>query len=246
MQGGSQTFSQSENFLYDSASARLYDAEGDSIDPASGKLIGKFDGVSTYNPAFTVDGANHRAYYMGVHSYLGYPQTGGGTQIVAFDTDRFTIADSIYLDSAPYPASTPYGGTRIIRWGDAGLAFFAPNAIYLLDGPFVTPGSVASSTTGTSASPTPQLSSVSPESVFAGSSDTVLTVRGKGFTLSTYLTWNGNVVASTMVSPTEMQVTLPAAALSSPTAGALLRATIRTMRIRMDSASLFFPYLTEP
>jgi IPT/TIG domain len=210
------------DFLYDRASARLYDIQGNSIDPTSGKLIGKFNGMdSNYTTAFTVDGANHLAYYLGRQFFLGDLATKPGTQIVTFDTDRFTIVDSIYLDSAPFSFPSPYGGTSIIRWGNAGLAFISPNAIYLLDGPFVTPGSAASSTTGSSASPAPQLSSVSPESVPVGSSDTVLTVRGKGFTLSTFLTWNGNVVASTMISPTEMQVTLPAAALISPVAGTI-------------------------
>jgi IPT/TIG domain len=203
------------DFLYDRASARLYDIDGNSIDPTSGKLIGKFYGIDRYTTAFTVDGANHLAYYLGRQFSLGYPLSNTGTQIIAFDTDRFTIADSIYLDSAPY------GGSKIIRWGTAGLAFSSGNGIYLLDGPFVTPGTVASSTAGSSAGPTPQLSSVSPESVFAGGADTVVTVRGKGFTLSTYLTWNGNVVASTMISPTEMQVTIPSAVLSSPVAGSI-------------------------
>jgi len=231
------------DFLYDRASARLYDLGGDSIDPTSGKFIGKFNGVdSGYTTAFTVDGANHLAYYLGREFFLGDPLNNPGTQIVAFDTDRFTIVDSIYLDSAPFSLRAPYG-TGIVRWGKAGLAFISPNAIYLLDGPFVTPGSAASSTTGTSASPTPQLSSVSPESVPAGSSDTVLTVRGKGFTLSTFLTWNGNVVASTMVSPTEMQVTLPAAALGSPVAG-----TITAMNNQNDAYSngLGFSVLPAP
>jgi len=54
------------DFLYDRASARLYDIQGNSIDPASGKLIGKFNGKdSGYTTAFTIDGANHLAYYLG-------------------------------------------------------------------------------------------------------------------------------------------------------------------------------------
>jgi hypothetical protein len=46
-----------------------------------------------------------------------------------------------------------------------------------------------------------------------------VTVDGRDFTDTTTVTWNGNQVSTTLVSPTQLQVTLPAASLTNPIAG---------------------------
>jgi hypothetical protein len=66
------------------------------------------------------------------------------------------------------------------------------------------------------------LSSVSPESVVAGSPDATLTLTGTNFTAATLVRWNGNYLATTVVSDTEVQAVIPAAALATPASAPLL------------------------
>jgi hypothetical protein len=139
-----------------------------------------------------------------------------------YDQDHFTNEGSIVLPAAAGVGSPPlFGLTYLIRWGTAGLAFNSASNIYILDGPFVTPGAVPASSVGTFATPTPQLSGLSPESVVAGSPDVTITLTGQNFTPATTVSWNNNNLATTVVNNTEVQATIPAAALSRPVAAPL-------------------------
>ena len=66
--------------------------------------------------------------------------------------------------------------------------------------------------------PVPTISSVSPASVVAGSSDVLLGVTGSGFVATTVITWNGTALATTVVSATELKATLTAGMLASTSA----------------------------
>src|SRR6266849_74533 len=66
--------------------------------------------------------------------------------------------------------------------------------------------------------PVPTISSVSPASVVAGSSDVLLGVTGSGFVENTVITWNGTALATTVVSATELKATLTAGMLASTSA----------------------------
>lgn len=61
----------------------------------------------------------------------------------------------------------------------------------------------------------PVLSSLSPTSVVAGSSDFLLTVDGKGFLPDSVVLWNGNSVATTFVSPEELTAQVSASLVAS-------------------------------
>ncbi len=209
----------SSGIIYDLASAHLYDPYGNIVDPSTGSLLGRYsivNNISYESSVFAVDSSLDRVFFINNSAYPEFPDESSGTQIQVFDQMKHNYLDAIYLPS------TTGGGTNLIRWGNAGLAFASGNSIYLLDGPFVTPGAAASSSTGAYAIPAPSLSALSPEFVTAGSPDTVITVSGQGFSPSTYITWNSNVVESIYVSATEMQVTIPAAALTNPTAGPIV------------------------
>jgi hypothetical protein len=122
------------------------------------------------------------------------------------------------IDGDPQVSSTAgpvYGGPTLIRWGSAGLAFNAGNSIYILDGPFVTPGTPPSSNAGTYIDFPPQLTGLIPESVVAGSPDVTLTLTGQNFTPATSVSWLNNTLATTFVSNTEVQAVIPAAAITA-------------------------------
>ncbi len=200
--------------IYDPNENRLYDPGGDVVDPATGTSLGSFP-VSAAN--FAIDSAQHRVYFPRGAPFQSTINTNSVPQIAVFDQDRFTAEGVIELpavdNSSPAPGS---GAACLIRWGTAGLAFNTGTNIYILDGPFVTPGAPPASTTGTYATPPPQLSGLSPESVVAGSPDVTITITGQNFTAATTVSWNNNNLATTVVSNTQVQAVIPAAALTAP------------------------------
>lgn len=206
-------------FIYDRPSALLYDGYGNIADAATGRRAGNYTILTdiTYEPnPFFVDSAQQRVFFLNGLPYQEYSQYAQGTEIQSFDQKQHTFIGKVFL------SQTSGGGGSLIRWGASGLAFACGSTVYLLDGPFVTPGAAPSSSTGTFAIPAPILSSITPESVPAGSPDTTLVVKGQGFSESTTVTWNGNQVAVQYVSPTELELTLPAASLSAPIGGPIL------------------------
>jgi hypothetical protein len=145
-------------FSFDPLTARFYDG-GSAIDPSTGKLLGIFSPAHQFRDetvAFAADARNHRLYTE-VASYPPSPNEEGG-EIEVFDLEHYTYINSLFV---PSPNSF---GAGLIRWGDAGLAL-AGDQIYLLDGPFVTPGAVASSDIGGYATPAPALVSITPQTV---------------------------------------------------------------------------------
>jgi hypothetical protein len=211
--------------VYDPREARLYDLSGNVVDPPSGALLGSFP---LNGNAFALDSVQRRVHFLGGPLYPdGVPgiDAGEGAQITVYDQDHFTSEGTILLPAATGQCSGTaplVPNTYLIRWGTAGLAFNLGSCIYILDGPFVTPGAVATSTSGSYATPPPQLSGLSPETVVAGSPDVTLTLMGQNFTAATIVNWRGNQLATTVVNNTEVQAVIPAADLTSPTAGPLL------------------------
>jgi hypothetical protein len=213
------------HLVYDNTEKRLYDPYGDVVDAATGKSLGRFPvSSSPVNPmSFAVDSSQRRVYFLGTTPYPdGVNSANFETQISVYNQDRFTSEGTIALPSVNSEGGVSFsGGENLIRWGTAGLAFDFGSNIYILDGPFVTPGAVPTSSTGTYATPPPQLTGLSPESVVAGSPDTTITLTGQNLTPATTVTWNNNILTTTFVNNTEVQATIPAAALSAPTAAPL-------------------------
>jgi IPT/TIG domain len=211
----------SNELLYDSREARLYDPGGDVIDPPTGKVLGSFPSGSN---SFTIDSAQRRVYFLGGTPYpdgVNLAQYNPVAQISVFDQDHFTLEGTMVVPQVSSTAGPVYGGPNLVRWGSAGLAFNAGSSIYILDGPFVTPGAPPSSTAGTYLDAPPQLTGLSPESVVAGSPDVTLTLTGQNFTPATSVSWLNNVLATTFVSNTEVQAVIPAAAITAPVAAPL-------------------------
>ncbi len=208
---------------YDGDGGRLYDPAGDVVDAPTGRSLGSFPNGGI---TFAVDSSQRRVYFLGTTLYPdggNYPSDSPVPQISVYDEDHFGSQGSVALPAVAGTISV-YGGAYLVRWGTAGLAFNTGSSIYILDGPFVTPGAVASSSVGTFAAAPPQLSAMSLESVVAGSPDVTIQLTGHNFTQSTIVTWNNNILAATVLSDTEVQVTIPAAALTKPAAALMYAA----------------------
>ncbi len=67
-----------------------------------------------------------------------------------------------------------------------------------------------------SISPIPRLQSISPETIQAGSAGFTLTVNGSGFVSSSIVRFNGNPLATTFVSNTQMTAQVPAELIVNP------------------------------
>jgi len=64
--------------------------------------------------------------------------------------------------------------------------------------------------------PTPAITSLSPTSEVAGSSDFTLTVNGSNFTSSSSVTWNGNPVSTSFINSGELTATISSTLVASP------------------------------
>ena len=206
--------------FYDSSENRLYDTGGDVVDPTTGTSLGS---IPSNAASFAIDSAQHRVFFMRGAPFQSTLNTNSAAQISVFDQDHFTAEGVIELPAVDSSSPAPgEGAACLIRWGTAGLAFNTGTNIYVLDGPFVTPGALPASTTGTFATPPPQLSGLSPESVVAGSPDVTITITGQNFTPATTVRWNNNNLATTIVSNTQVQAVIPAADLTAPASEPLL------------------------
>ncbi|HUJ32109.1 MAG TPA: hypothetical protein VLY23_12565 [Candidatus Acidoferrum sp.] len=65
--------------------------------------------------------------------------------------------------------------------------------------------------------PTPQITSISPDTVMAGSPPVLLTINGSGFEATTYLLINGSAQPPQSQTPTQLQLTIPSNQLATAT-----------------------------
>src|SRR3989344_1186038 len=78
-------------------------------------------------------------------------------------------------------------------------------------------GEVSNSTTFTVSSPVPTITSISPTSVNAGTSEITLTINGTNFITLSVVKWNNIDRTTTYVSPTQLTATIPASDLTTAT-----------------------------
>lgn len=95
---------------YDAHSGRVYDDDGEIVDPTSGTVVGTFAASGLMVP----DGT------LGVAFFLGQTQQDFGGQtytLESFDLQKFTPIATLRI---PDVVGSP---TKLIRWGTSGLAF---------------------------------------------------------------------------------------------------------------------------
>ena len=126
--------------FYDSSENRLYDTGGDVVDPTTGTSLGS---IPSNAASFAIDSAQHRVFFMRGAPFQSTLNTNSAAQISVFDQDHFTAEGVIELPAVDSSSPAPGEGVAcLIRWGTAGLAFNTGTNIYILDGPFVTPGAL--------------------------------------------------------------------------------------------------------
>jgi uncharacterized protein (TIGR03437 family) len=129
---------------------------------------------------------------------------GGGFLSGAVVQWNGTSLPSTFISSAQLVASVP--STLIAAAGSATIGVINPGGGLSN----VLPFSVAAAGT------LPGISSLTPAGAIAGGSSLVVTVSGIGFTADSTVLFNGSPLATTVVSPTQLTATIPAAMISTP------------------------------
>lgn len=165
----------------------FYDTQGDlAIDTTLGRLYLTGDSQFTSPTAYVYDSLAVFAY--GLQSLAG--------------TDTLT-----------FPQINASENYDLTRWGTNGFAFVVSpifsgtGGIYLFN---------STGLAGTAPSnPVPTLASIAPNSVTAGAAAQVVTLAGTGFVAASIVSWNGNALAASYISPTELTASIPATDLAA-------------------------------
>jgi trimeric autotransporter adhesin len=189
---------------YDQSTGRLYDGYGDAVNATSGASVGSFTVQNTLsyeqNP-FAIDPVHGKAFFLNANA------SNSSADIQAFDSNSFSFIDSIDIPNL--------SGSKIVQWGASGLAVGGGTQIFLIDGSFVSPTGV-SSQIGSYIAQSPTLTSVSPQTVAAGSGTVDITLSGVNFTQAAVVTWNGQTFPVNLISSTQAIVTIPGSMLAQP------------------------------
>ena len=173
-----------KRLIFNSTTGLLYDGYGDAVNASTGVPVGQFSVQNTLgygaNPV-AIDSVHGKAFFLNAN-YFYSGSNGPGEDIQAFDLDQFSFINAIDIPGL--------SGSKIVQWGASGLAVGGGTQIFLIDGSFVSP-SGASSPIGGYVGVSPTLTSISPQTVPAGSGDVVVTISGANFSQAAEVTWNG-------------------------------------------------------
>jgi hypothetical protein len=129
--------------------------------------------------------------------------------IVGYDSLTYLPSVVLPLDMPTIEGNTSYTTVDLIRWGQDGLAALTSGGhIYLLRGAAVVPQLLNQNTAAT-------LASSSAPSIAHGASNTLLTLTGSNFVPGVAVTWNGSYRTTTIISPTQVTVAIPASDLAA-------------------------------
>jgi hypothetical protein len=185
----------------------LYTSAGQVWDPTTQKQVGTFP-VQTFNStsypnmySITLDSGLGKIFSIGDQNY--------GSNSTAFVVSAYGIKSLALTGTVAFPLDSYPAYRSLVRWGADGLAFVGPGAgltdqeLYLIRSGIVSQPSV---------NPIPVLTSLSQTSAPAGGSDFTLTLTGSSFISTSQVEWNGNPLATTVVSATQLEAVVPASA----------------------------------
>lgn len=177
----------------------LYGENGNSVD-SSGLPVGNFNIFGAMAP----DSSLNKAFFLDF-----------GAAIHSYNLRHFTPINTINI-----PGLNGFPGNQLIRWGQNGLAFTTSGGqIILVAGNFLDPVAVSAPTpvvvptpapTPTPTAQTPTISSLSPSGTIAGGPSFTITVNGTNFLNNSVVQFNSAALATTFVSSTQLQATVPA------------------------------------
>jgi len=130
--------------------------------------------------------------------------------ITAFDIATYMPSNVLTLPFSTFEAGgSGFTGVDMARWGQDGLAILTSGGnVYLVRGPVVVPGLLGTSTAAT-------LTSSSSTTLMHGSGNTLLTLTGTNFQPGVAVTWNGSYRTTTIASPTQVSVAIPASDIAA-------------------------------
>ena len=183
----------------------LYGDNGNSVN-SSGLPVGNFNTFGAMVP----DSSLNKAFFMSSFSQNG---------ITSYNLRHFTPITTINI-----PGINGFPGNQLIRWGQNGLAFTTSTGqIVLVAGNFLDPIVVpppapvvvpTPTPTPTPTAQTPTINSLSPSGAIAGGPSFTITVNGTNFLNNSVVQFNSTPLATTFVSSTQLQATVPAAQIT--------------------------------
>lgn len=189
----------------------IYGSNGQVLNPTTGLLVGTYDVLGGYccsvSNQLLPDSAIDRVFNVGISPFFS------SFGITSYDLAKFTPVAVTNLSQLT--ATTPLS---FIPWGNNGLAFVLQSGccgsttsqVVLVQSPSMF------ATTGAANNPLPVAQSLSPATGTHGGWNFVLKVQGKNFVPGSQVTWNGASLAADYVSPTQLNVYVPAASIASP------------------------------
>lgn len=161
--------------------------------------------ISIVNPAPTVTNINPNSAAVGSQ---GFTLTVNGTNFVPGASVQWNGANRIttFVSSTQLTAQIP--ATDVASSGTAEIRVVNP-----------APGGGNSNTvsfTVSSPAPIPRITSIDPTSIMGGSAAFVLTVNGTNFNQNSVVRFNGNPLATTFVSNTQLKADVTAAEIATP------------------------------
>jgi uncharacterized repeat protein (TIGR01451 family) len=154
--------------------------------------------------------------FFGVNSSASGSYSSYVDSIEAFDPTTYLPSASLPIDFATIEGTTSFTLPDLIRWGQDGLAALTSTGhIYLLRGPFVVPQLLTQNSAA-------NLTSSSLSTIAHGTGNTILTLTGSNFIPGVAVTWNGSYRTTTIISPTQVTVAIPASDLAALGSAALV------------------------
>jgi IPT/TIG domain len=204
---------------------------GGAYDPVKATQAGQFNIIAetgAANAACTADASLGR-YYCAVSFPVGDTDV-EDFQMWVYDLNTYALLNVVDFGiSANGGAQISGWFQKLVRWGNAGLAlstttdpagYKGKGGLFLIDGAAVNASAAPDVSSGSSTNLLSYMSSLSPQSTKAGSADLNLTITGQNFSPDSTACWNChfqqfNFLPTTYVSPTELNVTIPASVLAT-------------------------------
>jgi len=189
----------------------IYGNGGEVLNPTTGLLVGSYDVNGSYcctSSPLMPDSPIDRVFVASNSN----PFFTNALAVVSYDLQKFTPVAAANLSQL---SGTPT--LSFIRWGNNGLAFVlqpgccngGANQVVMVQ------SSALLMTASASKNPPPVAQSLSPGSTTHGSWNFVVAVQGKNFVPGSNVTWNGTSLAADYVSPTQLNVYVPASSVAA-------------------------------
>ena len=187
----------------------IYGSNGQVLNPTTGLLVGTYDVLGSYccssSNELMPDSAIDRVFNVGISPFFA------SFGVTSYDLSKFT---PVAVTNLSQFAGTP---VALVRWGGNGLAFVLQAGCCNNTGSqvvLVQSSAMLLTTTG-SKNPLPVAQSLSPASASHGGWNFLLTVKGSNFVPGSQVTWNGAALAADYVSPTQLNVYVPATSIAA-------------------------------